>query len=841
MSRHIYTIFFMMLCYIAHGQDYVMQGNAAYNTGNYSAAIQYFSKYDKIGLDPDILERRGMSYFYINDLNQAIRDFTNAKKLGNSNADMYFRMGIIKHSLGEIDEAIFFYKTFMDQVGDKHKNYNQAERELKNCVYIAFNQAKEEVGSVQSFGDGVNTAYDEIYPLRSPRYGNVYYLSTNRNKEDFEIIAFSINKKGEWTKELDIVEDINTAKHDYLQDVSADGRSLLFLKQGAEPLDRKLTFSTYIDDEEIKIDIPRIVLKDVTDIQIVDHNTLVFASDKLTGQGGYDIYTIDYTEGKWSEPQNLGPTINTIYDDRFPYFINGMKQLYFSSNRPYAYGGFDIYYNDLSKKGKSTNIGQPINTAGDDINFRLEEDGHTATYSSNTKTGKGGFDLYFAYMKEIKELEPRDTLRFQFLEDIIKIEQTKKEEQLLAQQEKENRVKIQAEKAAKEKEKELQAIADQQKAAKEKEEKKQKDIAEALKLKEALLSSQQEKEKQDLAEVEKAAKKKREEESATLKKKEQEAMALAEKAAKEQEAIAIEEKETEAEATEEEKVSEDTEPASTIVTTNASVAIDTPPIDKTLITKDYKIKKLKAIDSYIIYYQDRQDLLNDKNKMIIHAMALNLSENENHHIRLLAYTDADEPGLPEFVQYNTLLRAKTIAMYLMDLGIEAERIHIESLAANYPAARKEVAGVDNEEYNYINKRIETQLVDSNGKIIQDHRIDPTLMSLAHRDRKYILFQDIRDELYYSVKVANTPRIFKNVILRMYDDIYIRKESAVADNDYYIGVYTKYADAKALQEQLSTSSAPLSEIIAFYNGKPVAPEDIKALSAEYPDLSNYSGL
>ena len=831
----------MILCsIISYGQDYAMKGNAAYNNGNFTAAITYFSKYDKINLDADLLERRGMSYYHVNDLNKAIRDFTIAKKLGNSNPDMYYRMGVIKQNLGELDEAMFFYKTFIDQVEYKHVDYKRAVCELKNCIYTAFYQADEQVATIQSFGDDVNTPYDEIYPIRSPRYGNVYYLSTNRNKNDFQIDAFSIDKKGDWSQVSEIVEDINTAKHDYLQDVSADGRSLLYLKQGAEPLDNKLTFSTYIDDEEIQINIPRIVLKSVTDVQIVDHSTLAFSSDKLVGYGGYDIYTIAYTDGEWSEPQNLGPTVNTMYDDRFPFFINGMKQLYYSSNRPYSYGGFDIYYYDLSKDEKALNIGQPINTPGDDINFRLDADGQTAIYSSNTKTGNGGYDLYFAYIQDLKKLEPRDSIRFQYVEDIINIEQRKKDDALALQNEK-----IAAEEEANRiKKKEAEALAARIQAEEEREKKKQMQIADADKLKQELIAKKEstakrkeeeskkqkaiaeaeklEKEKQMAAEKDKESKEKIEAEKLAKRKKEQEAEALAamEKAEKEK------------------QEAENLNLPAEVVTTEHAEETKSSATIKELITKDYKLRKLKAIDSYIIYYRDRQDILNEKNKAIIHAMALNLLENEDHHIRLLAYTDDNEPGLPEFVQYNTLLRAKSVSDYMIDLGIEADRIHIESMAANYPAARREVAGQENKDFYYINKRIETQIIIPNGKIIQDHRIDPTLMSLAHRDRKYILFQDIRDELYYSVKVASTPRIFKNAILRMYNDIYVRKESGIADNDYYIGIYTKYADAKALQEQISTSSAPLSEIVAFYNGKPIAPEDIKALSAEYPDLSNY---
>ena len=783
----------MMLCYISYGQDYVMQGNAAFDKGNFSAAIQYYSKYDKLALNSQILEKRGLSYYHINDLKQAIRDFTNSKKLGNSNPDMYYRMAIIKQNLGDIEEAVFFYKSFISQVDENHKNYNRAKVELKNCIYTAFNQSNVEIASVQSFGEQVNTPYDEIYPIRSPRYGNVYYLSTNRNQNDFQIMAFSINKKGDWTDTPSIVADVNTAKHDYLQDVSTDGNSLLYQKRGAELLDRNITFSTYNGDELTKINIPRTIIKDVADLQIVDHNTLAFASDKLPGYGGYDIYTITYKDKEWSEPINLGPKVNSMYDDRFPHFINGTKQLYYSSNRPYAFGGFDVYTVDMSDGNKVQNIGQPINTPGDDINFRIDADGHTAIYSSNTKTGRGGFDLYFAYMKDPKNIQPRDSLRFEYIDEILVLENEKKKAEIAENKENEKAKKLAAEKAATLK---RQQEKDQKAAevlAKEKAEldKKKNQLAAAEQLKKDLLTKEN-KTNQDTDELTKTA------------------------------------------------VSPITEDTKNVERKNSQTESSENLADsKSRITNGYKIKKLKAIDSYILYYEDRQDLLGEKNKQIVHAIAYYLSENPEDNIRLLVYTDATEPGLPEFVQYNTLLRAKTISDYLVELGIEPYRIHIESLAANYPVARQEVAGQPNSEYAYLNKRIETQIVKNNGKIIADHRVDPNNMPLAYRDRKYILFQDIRDELFYSVKVGSTPRIFKNAILRFYDDIYVRKESATSNNDYYIGVYTKYADAKALQEKLKSSSAPIKEIVAFYNGKIVERVDIDALSAEYPDLSNYS--
>lgn len=787
MRRLTYIIFLMALNQIAYGQDYLTIGNAAYNVGDYIVAIDNYSKYEGLAGDAEILEKRGHAYFRINKLKDAIRDFTLSKKLGNDKTELYLKMGEVQQKLGDIDEAIYFYNTFLSKVDEEHPGYNQANIELKNCVFTAFNRAQIEVASVQSFSDEINTQYDEIYPIRSPRYGNVYYLSTNRNRSDYEIKAYSINEKGDWSNEPELVADINTAKHDYLQDVSPDGKALLYQKIGAEALDRKLTFSTYIEDREVKIDIPRIYLKDVADIHLVDHNTIAFSSKQLNGMGGYDIYTISYREGKWSEPENLGPKVNSVYDDRFPYFINGQKQLYFSSNRPYSYGGFDVYFSDLIQDIKPANLGVPVNTAGDDINFRLDPDGHTAIYSSDTKTGRGGFDLYFAYMKELKELEPRDTLVFQYIKD--KTGQI--EHDAIAAQEEEKRIEIeQLRKVQEEKEElELEIIEQEQKDRLEKE-RLANEMTAAEDLKAELLKKQKVKVSQ-----------------ATLEKK-----------------LHIEIKDTSKEI---------------ITTQTTSTAHEVPETSRDLITKDYQIRALEAVEDFILYYQDRNDLLNEQNKKIVHAIALHLSDNPEQSLRLFAHTDQFEPGLPEFVQYNTLLRSKSISDYLIELGIEPERIKIESLGYNYPIAKAEIAGKENEDYVHLNKRIETQFTNSNGGVIQDHRIDPSDVPDYSRDRKYILFQNIRDEVYYSVKVASTPRIFKSSVLRMYDDIYVRRESGDAYNDYYIGVYTRYTDAKNLQEKVAKSNAPLSEIVAFFNGNRIGRKDIEALVSEYPDLKNYS--
>jgi len=78
-------------------------------------------------------------------------------------------------------------------------------------------------------------------------------------------------------------------------------------------------------------------------------NTMVFASDRPSGFGGFDLYYSLFENGKWSEPKNMGPKINTEYDEYRPILIdervsNTQTMMVFSSNRTGGKGGFDLYF-----------------------------------------------------------------------------------------------------------------------------------------------------------------------------------------------------------------------------------------------------------------------------------------------------------------------------------------------------------------------------------------------------------------------------------------------------------------------------------------------------------------
>jgi outer membrane protein OmpA-like peptidoglycan-associated protein/tetratricopeptide (TPR) repeat protein len=145
-----------------------------------------------------------------------------------------------------------------------------------------------------------------------------------------------------------------------------------------------------------------------------DGRELYFVSNRPGGVGGYDIYKSFKDEnGEWSEPINVGEPINTPGDEKSPFIHTDTRTLYFSSNGRPGVGGYDIYYvklNDNNEKPEVKNIGYPINTENDEIGFIVSIDGKYGYFSSNNMKNEsmGGMDFY--YFSLYNEAKPEEVL-----------------------------------------------------------------------------------------------------------------------------------------------------------------------------------------------------------------------------------------------------------------------------------------------------------------------------------------------------------------------------------------------------------------------------------------------
>ncbi|MDD7884867.1 hypothetical protein [Flavivirga sp. 57AJ16] len=133
-----------------------------------------------------------------------------------------------------------------------------------------------------------------------------------------------------------------------------------------------------------------------------DGKTLYFTANirggKETTRGGSDIFKVNILDdGIYSEPKNLGSKINSYSRDMFP-FISADNTLYFASNRPNGFGGFDIYKSTMNVDGtfeKAIKLPQPINSKQDDFCFIIDAENKTGYFSSKRSGGKGDDDIYY--------------------------------------------------------------------------------------------------------------------------------------------------------------------------------------------------------------------------------------------------------------------------------------------------------------------------------------------------------------------------------------------------------------------------------------------------------------
>ncbi len=279
----------------------------------------------------------------------------------------------------------------------------------KRCFQFAVNYAKTHTDTSYVFapmnlGDSVNSEKSEYYP--SVTIDDSLLVFTKRgegHREDFMESKLLPNKQ--YGKATLINGDINIETSKGALTVSADGEWLIFAGdfgriKGFGNFDLYISYYTpngWSEPENLGPNINTEFWESSPSLS-PDKRVLYFSSNRNGGVGGKDLYmSIRQPNGKFGEAINMGDSINTVGDELAPYIHADNQTLYFTSDGLQGYGGTDLFVMHKQPDGqwgKPENLGYPINTIDDEGSFAVSADGSTAYYASDRTDSRGGLDLY---------------------------------------------------------------------------------------------------------------------------------------------------------------------------------------------------------------------------------------------------------------------------------------------------------------------------------------------------------------------------------------------------------------------------------------------------------------
>lgn len=392
------------------------RANKYYENYDYAKAIQLYKKVVKKNDNAEALEKIANAYRLTKNYPQAETYYARLIKQSNVSPINYFFYGMVLKNSNKIDEAKEQFKMYAN-IAPTDK---QADISVKSCDDIKVWISKTQQFDV-SLAPEVNTKHSEFGPVF---YKNKMVFVSDRTKDLVNDNSYSWNKqpflnvysteiktdqKGDISmskKAKPFSWQINSNYHDGPVCFNSAQNTMYVTRVGYEEKKKDKTFVN-----RAKLFFSKVNGKSWSKVKpfqynsdsysvahpsiSADDNYLFFASDMPGGYGGMDIYVCKKDGDNWSQPQNLGPEVNSAGSEVFPY-IRKDGMLYFSSDGHSGFGGLDVFsatkiddkYSDIK------NLGAPLNSSTDDFGIVFSEDNTRGYFSSDRASGKGADDIY---------------------------------------------------------------------------------------------------------------------------------------------------------------------------------------------------------------------------------------------------------------------------------------------------------------------------------------------------------------------------------------------------------------------------------------------------------------
>jgi len=413
-----FSMFTLSVCSQEALKDYnklFASANKKFEIGDYHGANKIYSQLFLLdSLDKSLNYKMGVCYFELKKYEQAEKHFL--KTSSGESLELFRYKAAIAHFNQKFKKAINYYNAYKIISGEKDYDNDEINRLIEKVKYAEKVIQNQRNVTIHNMGAPINTKYSEYVPLISADEQMLFFTSRRSgstggqldpNEQPFEDIYVSNKKENIWTAPQKLPEGINTATNDACVGLSPDGQILFIFRTNEDLMSGDLYECRMgLDEWEKPKKLPSNINSEYIETSAsitIDDKVLYFSSDRPGGYGGKDIYkVVRLPNGKWSKAINLGPVINTKYDEDAPFIHSDSKTLYFSSTGHQNMGGYDIFKSELEKKVWSNpeNLKSPINTVNDDIFFVLGAKGKVGYYSSSRDGGYGGQDIYKVVLKD---------------------------------------------------------------------------------------------------------------------------------------------------------------------------------------------------------------------------------------------------------------------------------------------------------------------------------------------------------------------------------------------------------------------------------------------------------
>ncbi len=361
------------------------------------------------------------SLFYPEKKVRAIELFEEIKKVDKS-SDVDYYLAKAYHINYKFDDATQYYEAFINAKGTKIKNEDKDLVEdailgLANSRNGKELMAKKVVADIKNISSPINTEETEGVPIISADESVMIYTYVGKKstggllddnlKEDKangnyheDIFISNSTSDSTWSNPIGI-HSLNTSGNDAAIALSPDGHTLFtFLSDVKNPGDiyiSNLEGTQWSEPAKLNKNINSEYWEGSCSITS-DGRFLYFASERPGGLGGRDLYVSMNLDGDWGPAINLGPSINTKYNEDAPFIHPDGITLFFSSQGHKSIGGYDIMFSILKENNwiEPISMGIPLNTTEDDRYYVINAKGDVGYFSSNRGGvgGKGEQDIY---------------------------------------------------------------------------------------------------------------------------------------------------------------------------------------------------------------------------------------------------------------------------------------------------------------------------------------------------------------------------------------------------------------------------------------------------------------